>query len=501
MPKMRFAALVRVSIERQEEQSESLLKQRSDLRRDVQQLKGTIVEWYGGQEHATPDWEKAEVDRLLSDAQNGRFDAIIVHHEDRWSRDNAKSSAGLDLLEKRGTRFFVRSDEIDLRDERDRFGLEFHVLIGQYNARTQARKSMGSRVHRAERIGAPTCGRRPFGRVWGKKTGNWSIDPAKQKIIRDVARRYLRGESMASLAERHDMNHASLHKTLTKRCGTVWEQHFNTKDGPVIIPTAGIPPLLPEKTIQQILQRVKSNKTYTHGQPKRSNYLLGRMIFCGHCGYAMFGQTNHKDRRYYRHAHQTRCIACDVPKGWVFADEIEKQVMDRLFETYRNPVALQRAIEAAIPNRKQVDENTAEVDRLTGELSKIEKARGRIIGLIAKDLLKDNQAETQLGDLKARETKLTAELQRLQHALANIVTPEQIRETVRTFHGHRIASTKRRIAAYTRPTSFEDQRALCELVFAGQRGDGKRNGIYVVWNNGKWDFRLFGKLPTNSALH
>jgi DNA invertase Pin-like site-specific DNA recombinase len=91
----RFASLVRVSTEKQEQQGESLRTQTKNNDRDVARLGGRIVECYGGQEHATPGWEKGEVDRLIADAARGKFDAVIVTYADRWSRDNAKSKEGL----------------------------------------------------------------------------------------------------------------------------------------------------------------------------------------------------------------------------------------------------------------------------------------------------------------------------------------------------------------------------------------------------------------------
>ena len=80
MSTMRFGALVRVSTDGQEKHGESLRTQRSHIERDVELLGGQIVGWYGGSEHATPGWEKKEIDRLIKDAGMGRFSAIIVAH-------------------------------------------------------------------------------------------------------------------------------------------------------------------------------------------------------------------------------------------------------------------------------------------------------------------------------------------------------------------------------------------------------------------------------------
>ncbi len=59
-------------------------------------------------------------------------------------------------------------------------------------------------------------------------------------------------------------------------------------------PKRTVIPNLPRKeTIDAIKQKTQANKTYLHGQIRYA-YLLSRTICCKHCGYAMFGQTNHK---------------------------------------------------------------------------------------------------------------------------------------------------------------------------------------------------------------
>lgn len=122
----------------------------------------------------------------------------------------------------------------------------------------------------------------------------------------------------------------------------------------------------------------------------------------------------------------------------------------------------------------------------------VDQSAGEFAG--AKGTISDSQAEKQLDELANREQKLTQEIQRLQRTFENVLTREQIEQRVKMFQGHPIASTKRRIAKYTKPESFKEQRGLCELAFAGERPDGKRNGVYVFWKDGKPTFRICGQL-------
>src|SRR5262245_16077005 len=101
---LRFAARVRVSTEKQEQQGESLRTQRTQITNDVELLGGTIVAWYGGQEHATEGWEKKELVRLTQDARKGKFDAVIHAHADRWDRGSAEAKEALEAFKEHRVR-------------------------------------------------------------------------------------------------------------------------------------------------------------------------------------------------------------------------------------------------------------------------------------------------------------------------------------------------------------------------------------------------------------
>ena len=136
---LRIGALVRVSTEKQERQGESLHTQRSSVVHAAKSLNGKIVEWYGGQEHATPGFEKREVDRLLEDAQRGRFDAVIMAFADRWSRDNAKSKEGLEIIRRSRVRFFVGTTEHNLFDPQARMFLGMSAEFGEFSVCSRSR--------------------------------------------------------------------------------------------------------------------------------------------------------------------------------------------------------------------------------------------------------------------------------------------------------------------------------------------------------------------------
>jgi len=192
---------------------------------------------------------------------------------------------------------------------------------------------------------------------------------------------------MPNLADEYGLNHSNLHKILTRRSGASWPQDFNCDDLNIheSLETT-IPRLLSEETIEAIRRKAEANRTYQHGQLK-NQYLLSHMIFCGHCNYAMFGQTNHGVHRRYRHAHTKRVATCSGPntKKWIPADVLEDDVIKQLFECFGNPKAVQKAIEDATPNLEKINEARQRQERAEGSLAKIKVGREKILLLLRND--------------------------------------------------------------------------------------------------------------------
>ncbi len=260
---LRFAGLVRVSGEAQAKHGESLRTQHGQLENAVGQMQARVTRWYEGQEHATPGHERQLLEQMLKDAAKAKspFDAIVVADPTRWTRDNQRGDSGLDHLRQHGIRFFVLSQEFNLYDPVHRFMLQQFASFGELSAALNLQKAMDNRIARAKR-NVPTNGSLPWGRTFDRATETWGIDEEKQRIIKDIAARYIRGESRVKLAAEYGLEQTGLHDVLTKKCGSEWPIQFMCKrlniDEEVMLT---IPALLPATTRKAILRRAEKNRT------------------------------------------------------------------------------------------------------------------------------------------------------------------------------------------------------------------------------------------------
>ncbi len=485
---LRFAPLLRVSTEKQEQQGESLKTQRTDLEADIKAMGGEIYKWYAGQEHSTPDYERKILDQLIRDTQQNKFDAVIVWSIDRWSRDNLVSEQGLKILRDNHVKFFVRTKEYDLFNTSDYFFVALYVLMGRTQAVEQSRKSILNKIHRAKQ-GHPTCGQLPFGRTYDKEHG-WAIDQEKQRIIIDAARRYLEGESMVLIAKSYNMNHPNLNKLLKHRSGDTWEQRFVSKrcniDETV---TIKIPRLLPEETITKIHQRSEANKTYAHGQTK-NQYLLARMILCGECSHAIFGDTNHNRKRYYRHPRNVCCKSfTSIP-----ADIIEEAVIEDIFQMLGDLPRIEQAAKDALPNIKEHDDLIREIKQAENELLKIRNKKDRLLDLAENGTLHDTDLnlKERMEKHREREALLRSTIDARKSKLKSIPSEKDIKRRADFLLRLRQEFLKMK-KHLDEEMTFDDKRRLLQYVFDGKDADGKRCGVYIrKADNDRWIYEING---------
>jgi site-specific DNA recombinase len=507
---LRFAPLIRVSTEGQEKKGESLRTQRTQIEQYVTSLGGVIPDhcWkYSGQEHATLDQERAKLEALLQDSEKNLFDAVIVCDASRWSRDNRRSKQGLQILKKHNIRFFVGMMEYDLYSPEQCLFLGMATEINEFHARQQNQKSIINRINRAKR-GIPTAGRLPYGRTFklaaDKASGVWGLDEEKAKNILWAAERYLAGESLQDIAKALGMNMPNLWKILNHRSGDTWNVRLECADLNIDeTVTIKIPRLLPEETIAQIKARAAGNKTYTHGEIKHK-YLLSRMVFCAECGYAMFGQTNHNNRRYYRHARH-RARQCDMSQR-VPAEDLERAIIAHLFSMYGDAPAIEKAIEKAFPNVDEIRRLEAQLPTLEKKLIRLQTKKENIIDAIAEGTIAQADAKSRMDKLKESEALLEREIAALKQKMESVPTRERIRHEAANMAKKVTAYDVRKLRKSNIETAFKEydhfvnmpyeaKRDLVEHAFAGTDIDGRRLGVRVRKDAaGVWNFTIRGIL-------
>jgi DNA invertase Pin-like site-specific DNA recombinase len=494
--KMLFAPLVRVSMESQERQGESLRVQRDQLTRAVEALGGEVFRWYAGQEHGTPDHERRILEELMADAQERKLDAVMVADLSRWSRDNGKSKDYTKLLKKNGIQFFEGTTELDLFNPTHSFVLGMGVEVAEFFASQQSYKSILSRIARAKR-GQPASGKLPYGRTFDKATGAWGIDEKKREKLQKLARIYLEADSSWNdLGPAHGMNGSNLQKILCHRCGDEWEQRFISKrhgiDETVI---TKVPRLLPEETIQAIRRKSEQRNSWDK-KGQKHQYLFARVIFDLDTGKALTGTCNSMGKRYYK-PYQGRANRYQVN-----ADILEKAVLGELFQALGSKVSLHKAVFDGHPLGKVADKIKEGLGAKREELAQVEQrleSYATAIGTAADVLAFMARIKPKLVDLEARSKELKDGIAALEYRLATLPTDEEIEARHDEWAGLLRRGEMRDLetGAALHRLPFEHQKKIIRLIFGGRDETGRRHGIYVKDLGGtpkRYRFEAHGKL-------
>jgi hypothetical protein len=431
-----------------------------------------------------------------------------VAYADRWSRDNAKSKAGLEVLRDNGVKFFIGAVEQDLFDPHVRLVLGIATEINEFIAGNSSKKAMENKIERALK-GEPSCGSMPWGRTWSPKDG-WGIDEDKQARIVEVANRYLAGEKMKDLTAVAGLSHAQLWKVLRERSGEVWQQRFTSKRLNIdeVVPTP-VPRLLPEELERKVRRRLADVKSRLRNGGKRVNdYLLSGYLFCGACGYPFHGQEDVHGKLHYQHTHHDKAALCPLisPLPWVPAKKLEAEVIGQLFDTFGNPALIARSVRDAAPPD---DGSRARLKRLDADLGAVSKSRERILTLVSKDLVTEDQAAKELASLKEREALLKKDRDDLAAALEGVPDEAEVQCFVERCGSAIFVLDDdlnelpggNDLGTFLTMTPG-DKLALVHAVFANHvLGDGKPAGVYVLpdgpavkYRPKKWAFRVRGRL-------
>jgi len=195
---MRVAGYIRVSQERAARDGYGLDAQEADVRHFVEYKKWKLLELYR-EDGASGYWrERLELERLLADAKDGKFDVIVFPSIDRVGRsvrdvldiDKALRNAGIDIV-------FVR-EGIDTSTPMGEFFEIIMASIAQIEGRMMYERLSKGKQQKASR-GGYTGGWLPYGYRRGDD-GDVVVVPEEAKVIKRIFRRAARGESMNSIA-------------------------------------------------------------------------------------------------------------------------------------------------------------------------------------------------------------------------------------------------------------------------------------------------------------
>lgn len=207
----RCAIYVRVSLD-QTGEGLTLERHEAECRKIAQARGWQVIEVYGDTQSAT-DARKSRpaYERMLSDFDAGRFEALVVWDLDRLTRQPRQLEDWIDRAEKSAVKLVTANGEADLTTDGGRMYARIKAAVARAEVERKGARQASAARQRSEK------GRPPLGVRLTGYTPSGELVPDEAEVVRAVFERFAAGDSLRSIARWLDEESG-----LTPRHGTRW---------------------------------------------------------------------------------------------------------------------------------------------------------------------------------------------------------------------------------------------------------------------------------------
>ncbi|MBQ5655914.1 MAG: recombinase family protein [Bacteroidaceae bacterium] len=405
------AAYVRVSTQEQKLHGLSLDAQKMKLTEYAEKHNMRIVEWYVDEGVSARKLirKRPELQRMIQDAEQRKFERIIFIKLDRFFRSVAEYHECMKRISP--VVWTTTEEKYDLSTAQGRMLVNMKLTIAEMEA-----DMAGERVDLVNEYkvstGQPLSGSMPFGFkiVIDPNSGRKKIvkNPEEEDILEDLIQHYMTHQTKkGTVVYAHSAHHVSIsHDSLTRLLSnTMLKGEY--RDNPKYCEAY----LTPEEfdRLQEILKRnVKENTAENRA------YIFSGLIRCPECGCILKGTTNvqwsrNKSIKYvykrYRCGKSKKDAACGFKK--TISENAFERMMLANIEKYMNEAKI-RTANVEDSNKTKVPKHDIEeihdrIDRLnyswqTGKIRKVEQYEKDYAELL--ELLEQAEAEQSKVEIK-----------------------------------------------------------------------------------------------------
>lgn len=237
-------------------------------------------------------------ERMLEDIAAGQRDAVIVYNTDRLTRRPIELEQFTAVCEAAGVRQLVAvTGDMDLGNDD---GMFMARVLAAVAAKESGRKSerLRRKARETAEAGKPNGGVRPF----GYEKDQMTVVEHEAAVIRDLAARYLAGESCASLVRWLQDSEVEAAQGAGWQTSTVRQilisprvAGLRSHNGEVVGPAVW-PAIITAEQHRQLVAIFARKTPSGRRTPRR--YLLSGLLRCGKCGNKLFSSARRESRRY-----------------------------------------------------------------------------------------------------------------------------------------------------------------------------------------------------------
>ena len=409
----RAGILIRVSTQRQGDQGVSTTTQEADCRAYAERMGWQVVMVETDMATGT-NFDRAGFQKLAEAAQRGEIEKVIVWSLDRFGRDQLGARLALRGLAQAGAELYTVAGVV--KDD-----LLFTIIsrVAEYQSEQTSEKVARNMAQRAAtgHWQAPA----PFGYDIGPcpdNCGKRLVPNADALIVRDMAAMFDRGESYAEIhrwlrAEHGLVKDAEWPRRVLQNPAYAGDVYFGRRGdgtfvskgkrgaGDVIVTPNAHPALIDREVFERILTHFKTCG-FTRGEPRA----LDGIVWCGSCGsrcYPVPGGRKGAYKYTYICSARQRFSTCSEPRVayQTVADALEAALESLPSLSHEIGDIRRRLLAAVAPDLKAMLRGASDVrEQNEAERKRIERERDNLVSAVARGLLTDEEAASQMADIR-----------------------------------------------------------------------------------------------------
>ncbi|MDA1658810.1 recombinase family protein [Bacillus cereus group sp. TH153LC] len=358
---------------------------------------------------------REELQKMLDNVQDNKYDAVVVMDEDRLSRDKYDSAIIKKILLETDT-YIVTADEecIDLSDDSDSLMTDFKAILANYEYKQISKRLVRGRDESA-RKGNWASGMVPIGYRYNRTTKKLEIDESEAEIVREAFRIYRSSQSIRETALQLNQSGYKTRRGKVFRNkrtsdilknpiykGVVIQRHYKMvgakKDKPVlrdesewVVHKNIYPIIIPPNEWNEVAEILKE-KGRKHPKARAQTHGLTGLVKCAYCGqtHGIQWQTRvKKPYRFIKHCWRTEAFKETCRNRGTRYDKTLQAIISKIEE--RRDFISEEIKKISSDVFEFEKKKKAEKERLTDQLARIEKQLDKINHMYINEMLTDEE--------------------------------------------------------------------------------------------------------------
>lgn len=412
------------------QREESIDAQVRACRQYAEQRGYVVIDVYADYAKSGTNDNRPEFQRMLQDSGTGKFDTVIIHKLDRFSRDRYGSTISKHRLKKNGCQLLSVLENLDASPESivTESVLEGMAEYYSKNLAREVKKGQKETALQAKHNG----GKPPLGYDVDKETKKYSINEKEAEVVKLIFDMYARGIGyneilihLNALGYRTKVGNpfakGSLNNILkNEKYKGIYIFNLKMEKGadgvrrPTLNPESeviriegGMPRIIDDVTFAKVQVMLNHNLTKGGSFKAKETYLLSGIIRCGECNSAMNGNSRYCGRNKLRYvtykcsgrAQKRGCQQKEINKTY-----LENFVLEVLYDNLFNLTSIQTLTKMLNEYRKESNRENEEIlDSSKNRLKAINKEINKTLEVVCQTGISITTVKDKLKELEEQK--------------------------------------------------------------------------------------------------